>query len=183
MPLYDVHQRLVVRAKIKDVDAESHADAVKQVDGSDKLNRHISQLLMIEPKNGPVEHIEVDDGEPALSYIVDLVGDEDHAHTLNFEWNPHAQGHVETTYEEPSVPGKLLQTACRAYLNQNSISLADVKRASEIAEEDYLLSYVMNIMSGLATSEIDHALRRLDGAFERLQKVRNAVADLKKEEI
>lgn len=167
VPQYDVHQRIIVRVKFRNIDAANHLAAIQSVEDNQDLGRIARNAIQNSYDQGPIADIEADDGEPAVSYLVDLVGDEDYLHTLDFVLLPDG-GYAQRAPEIRTPPGILESAALLAVDPDKSIS-------SPSAPTNPAVALIQIATAGLSIDERDTALARLDHAIATLNTARAAV--------
>lgn len=87
MPRYNVHCYHVVRSLFKDIEAESHEDAIE-------ATRHMDFQLAAESE----------DAEEVTGWLVDVVGDDDYSNSIGFEADGQTWDSVRTFYVKAPDP-------------------------------------------------------------------------------
>lgn len=168
MPLYDVHLRIPVRFKFRNVEAASPEEAISKVDHSDELRGLASEKVMLSWDKGPIEHIEMDESV-ALSGLVDLVGDDEYLHSVDFESD--GEGRFVPFSHTSDIPMGIMEAA--AHEAAGSQPPGKGRPAVGI-----LSSTIHTLFGGASADERDMALEDLDHLISALNRAKDAVASI-----
>ena len=168
MPLYDVHLRLPVRFKFRNVEASSHEEAIAKVESDQDRMTRATDAVRREWKDGPLEYVEMDEAQ-TLSALVDLVGDEDHENTLDFDYDDAGRPVRFERAPDPSPPTAVETAAHEA---------AGTAPPAKGAVVDPVAMIVHAAAGDAPADEAEDAAAAIDHAVRRLLAARDAIRSL-----
>lgn len=167
MAKFDVHVRMPVRIKFRDVEAASAVDALKTVVGDAERMSLAERTIQREFGSGLIEHIELDECAPT-SGLVDLVGDEEHENTVDFEFDGNGDPYPYDHSGTPSVCE--LERIAHEAAGTSAPADAEARSASPVA------AIIQTMFGSTSIDEADGAVSDLDDAIRALTLARDAVA-------
>jgi hypothetical protein len=167
MPLFDVHLRMPVRFKFRDVEAENAEAACRKAADDPDLMHKAEMTVQREWDSGPIAHVEMDESAP-LSAIVDLVGDGEYEHTVDFDYD--ASGNPVPMRRESQGSTCVVEAIAHAAASTRPPA-SDAQRAA-----DPIATLIQGALGGISSDEAPGALAALDEAVARIAAARSAVS-------
>lgn len=164
---FDVHLRIPVRIKFRDVEGASAEDAVRKVMADQSRMALAEKSVQREYGSGPIEHIEIDECSPT-SATVDLVGDDEHENTVDFDFDREGEPY-------PFVHGGP-PAACEAEKVAHAAAGTMIASDGDARADDPIAAVIRTIFGAIATNEIEGAIDDVNQAIETLTRARDAVA-------
>jgi hypothetical protein len=155
-----------VRFKFRNVEADSPEEAISKVDKDNDLLAKAGEKIQRYWDKGSIEHIEMDDSAP-LSGLVDLVGDEEYHHSVDFDADRKGRFVPSGPYSDipPGILEKVAHEAAGSSLPTRGI-----------VPDDVLSSAINTIVGGSSEDEREMVLRDMDHLISALTRARDAVA-------
>jgi hypothetical protein len=167
MAKFDVHVRMPVRIKFRDVEAASAVEALKTVVGDSERMSLAERTIQREFGSGLIEHIELDECAPT-SGLVDLVGDEQHENTVDFEFDGNGDPYPYDHAGRIAVCG--IERIAHEAAGTTAPTDADGRSATPVA------AVIQTIFGSISKDEAAEALSDMDDAIRILTLARDAVA-------
>lgn len=164
MPLFDVHLRMPVRFKFRNVEARTAEEAVRTAMKDQARMELAARNVQREYDTGLIENIELDEAD-VLNALVDLVGDEQYLHTVDFDFDPAGE-------PVPHVPDRTVPTT---RIGAIAHAAAGTKPASDGVEQDAVGRIVDVVFGSAPEAERTHAIADMDAVIAALIRARDAV--------
>lgn len=181
MALYDVHSYSVVRFKFTNIEAPDQKAAIAAVEADSTLTAEAAALISYDKPGSKIAAIEVDEGAPAVGYLVDEVGDDEYVHSNSYDVDRF--GNVVTIGKRPgeNVPLNKLQRA--ALEGSGDLHLETLVAEApdqftllnqlELEFDDHLPAYILKALAHVMSPE--EALKGLDRAIDALRDARRRI--------
>lgn len=165
MALFDVHLRMPVRFKFRNVEAETAEGAVRAAKDDQVRMELAARSVQREYDTGLIENIELDEAD-VLSALVDLVGDEQYLHTVDFDFDQDGEPvlHIADRSITTTRIGAIAHEA------------AGTEPRSDGSGRDPIGRIVDAVFGSTPDAETAHALADIDAVIAALTRARDAVS-------